>query len=409
MAKVAVLRLDSGSLQTGFEVSLQILEDGILLCEDIEGGKLPPNPALEALYTAWKTAFQHLISQQTRIRGDRLDDWQDGWQDGWQMDESLPLQRASSEQVEACRRLMQSLETSMKDWLCPSADRKWAQVRERLEAQFDRPEEIRLSLRVKDLNLVKLPWHTWDILDRHREVGLGFSFPGLKLQHKPIQPTYQGKQGRVLAVFGNSENINLQSDRAAIEALSNEASIFLFQPSARMLIEHLRDKTGWDIFLFAGHSNTEQTHTKQQTGRIYLNETESLAVEQFKHALQEAARYGLQLAIFNSCRGLGLAHQFSALQIPAIIFMQETVPDEVAQVFLKEFLVEYANGQTLLACSDLHRQATLQSDTFLECGGEKKSQRQSRSHSQRLSHLHTLQQHQSDRFACIVVVPLTTR
>jgi len=63
--------------------------------------------------------------------------------------------------------------------------------------------------------------------------------------------------------------------------------------------------------------------------------------------LSKAIAKGLQLAIFNSCNGLGLAKQLEDLHIPQIIVMRELVPDQVAQEFLKYFLDAFAGGESL--------------------------------------------------------------
>ncbi|OZH56154.1 hypothetical protein AFK68_00025, partial [Hydrocoleum sp. CS-953] len=55
----------------------------------------------------------------------------------------------------------------------------------------------------------------------------------------------------------------------------------------------------------------------------------------------------LQLAIFNSCDGLGLARQLAKLHIPAIIVMREEVPDVVAHKFLQDFLQLFTNDKSL--------------------------------------------------------------
>lgn len=56
---------------------------------------------------------------------------------------------------------------------------------------------------------------------------------------------------------------------------------------------------------------------------------------------------GLRLAIFNSCDGLGLAKDLAALHLPQTIVMGEMIPDKVAHVFIKEFLANFAQNQTL--------------------------------------------------------------
>lgn len=71
-----------------------------------------------------------------------------------------------------------------------------------------------------------------------------------------------------------------------------------------------------------------------------------MTIEQLKYALKKAVVGGLNIAIFNSCDGLGLAQQLADLQIPQIIVMREPVPDRVAQAFLKYFLAAFAQGQS---------------------------------------------------------------
>ena len=152
------------------------------------------------------------------------------------------------------------------------------------------------------------------------------------------------KQVRILAVFGNSHQLDLEFDRQQIQRLKDAETVFLDCPNSQLLIQTLREKTGWDIFFFAGHSRSQG-----RTGRIEINHTEGLDIDQFRHAVREAIEHGLKIAIFNSCDGLGLAQHLENLRVPAIVAMQEIVPDVVAQSFLKEFLQEYSNGQSLYA------------------------------------------------------------
>ncbi|GAA6620839.1 CHASE2 domain-containing protein [Scytonema sp. NUACC26] len=111
------------------------------------------------------------------------------------------------------------------------------------------------------------------------------------------------------------------------------------------MVVHLKPSLYYATPLFfAGHSST---HISGETGLIYINQTESLTINQLKYSLRQAVERGLKLAIFNSCDGLGLAREFAALQIPQLIVMREPVPDLVAQAFLKHFLQAYAGGKPL--------------------------------------------------------------
>ncbi|WP_318655514.1 CHASE2 domain-containing protein [Leptolyngbya sp. KIOST-1] len=80
---------------------------------------------------------------------------------------------------------------------------------------------------------------------------------------------------------------------------------------------------------------------------MQVNPTESLTIEQLKYALQRTITNGLQLAILNSCDGLGLAWDLADLHLPQTIVMREPVPDAIAHQFLKGFLAAFAQGTPL--------------------------------------------------------------
>jgi len=337
MGRVAVLKIGPGDFHQGFNVSLQVWHHQALPSAELEG-KLPPNPGIEAFYIAWQTRFRSLRTlSRHKQQSHRSND------EDWEIAPSLTIQRSTREDVDACRQWVQVLEDNMKTWLQTSADENWQRIRERLGKEFaNNADEIRLVIKARDAQLWKLPWHVWDLLEQHPHVGISFSLPEFERPELWQGSVSQPNQVRILAVLGDSNNLNLQPDQEAILGLEGAEAVFLEQPQAQELIRKLRDKNGWDIFFFAGHSQTES-----DTGRIYLNDQESLTIDQFKHALKAAIHQGLKIAIFNSCDGLGLAKQLANLQIPVVIVMQEAVPDQVAQSFLKEFLSEYAQGQPL--------------------------------------------------------------
>jgi CHASE2 domain-containing sensor protein len=142
----------------------------------------------------------------------------------------------------------------------------------------------------------------------------------------------------------------VQQDRQLLEKLPNAATTFLVEPPRQKINDSLWERP-WDILFFAGHSKTEDN-----AGRIYINGADNLTIGELKYALRNAVSRGLQLAIFNSCDGLGLARELQDLQIPQIIVMREPVPDKVAQEFLKHFLVAFSSGQSLYAAQRLARE-----------------------------------------------------
>lgn len=330
MGKAIVLKIIGGDFDSGFPVVLQVLDErgGLPLAE--RSGYLPPHPHLEGDYFNWQTSFRNL----TNSRGSN----------DWDID-PIPDNVSDEYDRKACHEFAKLLEGNMKKWLLQTVDAGWQQIREQVVQELvDNKGNVRLVIQAEP-QLWKMPWLEWDILSKDndcRDIGIGFS-PVVYQKIKKNQP--QPKQGaavRILAVFGNNENIDLTPDKQAIAQLPNVELEPLEQPSAAELIQKLRDKRGWDIFFFAGHSQT-----KGDEGIIYINERESLEIGQFKEALKEAIRQGLQLAIFNSCDGLGLAEKLATLQLPIAIVMKEPVPDKVAQRFLTEFLTEYAAGAYL--------------------------------------------------------------
>ncbi|MUG97795.1 CHASE2 domain-containing protein [Scytonema sp. UIC 10036] len=327
MGRVAVLKIGRGNFHQGFEVSLELREDGGSPLGEIEG-RLKANTDIEGLYLLWQQSFRNLTAIARAP--------------GWEIEESLATNRATSEIADDCWQRMRQVEANLNQWLQPSGELGWQKIRERLNKELaSQADTIRLAIKAKDPILWKLPWHTWDLLSHYPNVGVSYS-PVEYESWEIAKHQTQSDRVRLLAIFGDNRHLDLEADRKVIANLNGAQTVFCHQPQARDLIAQLRDPKGWDIFFFAGHSQTVE-----QRGRISLSARESIETDQFKHALKEAIQRGLKIAIFNSCEGLGLAQQLADLHVPIIIVMQEIVPDKVAQSFLKEFLREYAAGQPL--------------------------------------------------------------
>jgi CHASE2 domain-containing sensor protein len=199
---------------------------------------------------------------------------------------------------------------------------------------------VRVLIRANNHQLWQLPWQQWDLLERYSFAEIGLST--LEYERPPrVETASRHKQVRILAILGNSEGIKVEEDRKQLESLPGAATTFLVEPQRQELNDQLWEQS-WDILFFAGHSQSEG-----ERGRIYLNPTDSLTLDELRYALKKAVERGLQLAIFNSCDGLGLARELEQLHIPQLIVMREPVPDVVAQAFLKYFLHSFARGKPL--------------------------------------------------------------
>ncbi len=322
MSQVVVLRLGIGDLQSGFPaVTVQLGCDRHPTQMQIFGS-LPGAPELRELYRNWQLLYEALSY---RLRGRMIIE-----------DDVEPLQVSEAEFGELCQRL----ETCLNAWLNSEPFRP---IDQRLRAKLNPDENVRVMIETEDDLLRRLPWHLWNFLEDYPKAEVALS--AREYQINTLSRTATGKV-KILAILGNSAGIDLQKDRELIQELRthNGVPTFLLEPSRRELDERLWDEKGWDILFFAGHSLSQQ---EGETGRIYLNQTDSLTIPQLKNALKAAIARGLRLAIFNSCDGLGLARQLEDLHIPQIIVMREPVPDAVAQEFLRHFLAAFSRGESL--------------------------------------------------------------
>ncbi|HAA29060.1 MAG TPA: hypothetical protein DCE56_16905, partial [Cyanobacteria bacterium UBA8553] len=210
-----------------------------------------------------------------------------------------------------------------------------------MREKFMHSDEMLLIIQSENLEVRQIPWHLWDFLKSYRKAQFALCSPFYRRIEKPSP---QRAKLRILAVLGNSVGINVDADRKILEDLQEAETVFLVEPTRQEFDKQLWNEQGWDIFCFSGHSSSQWDG---KNGWIEINKTEQLAIDQLENALRAAIERGLQLAIFNSCDGLGLARQLASLHIPQIIVMREPVPDLVAQEFLKNFLTAFASGKSL--------------------------------------------------------------
>jgi len=317
MGKLASIEL-YGDLAQGVWVTLEIGLEGAIPLVKIQG-QLPTAPELDIEYENWRSNYRS-IGIFTRIKPGKI-----------YIDGSI------NERREDCRKSADVLRLRFNNWLQSDSFRP---IREKWLEQLVPSDEVRVLIRTPLMQLKQLPWHSWDLLERYplAEIALSAS-ESEKFSNSPKNTSK--KQVRILAILGDSTNIDIQKDRQLLEKLPDTSITFLIERKRQQINDYLWDKP-WDILFFAGHSNTEG-----EQGRIYINDTDSLTIDELRYSLKKAIKNGLQLAIFNSCDGLGLARELEKLHIPQMIIMREPVPDRVAQEFLKHFLTAFAGGQSL--------------------------------------------------------------
>jgi CHASE2 domain-containing sensor protein len=323
MSTLVVINLGSGSLQNGCpnvvaQISQAVRDRHPMKCV----GSLPPAPELEQLYKQWQLLYREFY----RERG------------------SSSIRAISIEmggithfsEIEFSD-LSHQLKLQINSWLNSES---FHPIDRKLSRELASADEIQVIIETDDDLLRRLPWHLWNFFEDYPKAEMALSvqeYGRVKLQSQtPVGLV------RILAILGNKDDIDIQTDRQLLEELPGVSPLFLEQPSRWELDEHLWDPQGWDILFFAGHSQTDE-----DDGRIYINQTESLTLNQLRNALKKAISRGLKLAIFNSCDGLGLAQSLADLHIPQVIVMRELVPDRVAQEFFRHFLAAFSAGQSL--------------------------------------------------------------
>lgn len=257
-----------------------------------------------------------------------------------------------SVQVNSSTQCINEVKTQLNVWL-NNVDGKWQPIREGLISfanQFE-TEELQIIINAQNIDLCRLPWQEWNLLRQYYpQAEVAISTPTAKdLAVVSLKtPLVKSKQPRILLVVGKSNGINTESDLQVIhQLLGNKAEIiYLLQPSLKDLAAALWCDRGYHIFIFTGHSGSNEDGT---IGWIEVNDSERLGIDEFKDSFQQAINQGLQLAIFNSCDGLGLADRLIELNLGQIIVMSEPVPDEIAIEFLEHFLREFIDHKSLFS------------------------------------------------------------
>ncbi|MEA5626052.1 CHASE2 domain-containing protein [Nostoc sp. UHCC 0251] len=317
MGKLVVLKLD-GDLELGVRVTLEIGEDGKR--PSIEtSGYLPPNLEIATAIDEWRSTYCSLGNG--RIKAKKII-----------YDGSITQRR------DDCQSKAGELRSHFNHWL--KSELFW-QIRKKLFIHLKPNDEVRVLIRTYSMQLQKLPWHVWDLVeDDYPKAEIALSIPESE-QVTLLQTSTYRQKIKILAILGNTAGIDVDKDCELLQKLPNAATTFLTQPQRHQINDQLWNQP-WNILFFAGHSRSEG-----ETGRIYINDKDSLTIADLKYALRNAVTNGLQLAIFNSCDGLGLARELQDLHIPQIIVMREPVPDLVAQAFLKDFLAAFSSGASL--------------------------------------------------------------
>lgn len=353
-----ILNLGKGDWQQGLPVVMMQLWDNNQTTPIQVIGSLPPNPELALLYERWQGLYAALYAHRSWRSVRTFDNQVDNQVDDQVDDQVFEIEddRTYITNVSEAefQRTCKALEQHLNHWLNHDSFRV---IDRQLRTRLTPADEIRVIISAENRQLLRLPWHLWQFFADYPRAEPGLSLPEYTRSIKTT--TTPEVKLRILAILGNAQRINIAKDQQLLEQLPHTTLQVLVEPALTDINQQLWEP-GWDILFFAGHSSS------QGTGKIQINATESLTIEQLRFGLKKAIERGLKLAIFNSCDGLELAWALADLQIPQVIVMREPVPDRVAQEFLKAFLFAFSSGASFyLAVREAREQLQALETDFL--------------------------------------------
>lgn len=263
--------------------------------------------------------------------------------------------------------LANSLKAELNKWLGRDGwvdengqpDPRVSLVLQKFREKITQKDEVQIIVQTEDRELRGLPWQEWDTLAGYTSSGVEVAISATNFKRLTQKQTPQLKAtARILVVFGD-EKLDFAEEINFIKSLRQHGGDphILREPTRKQLEEKLQDSQGWHIFFFAGHSESDRNG---RIGRIQINPTDGkegiIEIAELKDLLTGAIQKRLQIAIFNSCDGLGLANQLTELSLPYCIVMRERVESALARELLRHFLEAFVQDRSLFAAMNYARQ-----------------------------------------------------
>jgi hypothetical protein len=207
-------------------------------------------------------------------------------------------------------------------------------------------QKTELLIACSPLDLARLPWEQWEIgLAPNHHLAISRTSPNLV--HDPV-PRRRDRP-RALVIIGDDTGLNFQREQEALQGAFRPGDIQFvgWQPGKALakleteIKQAIADEQGWDLLFFAGHSN----ETQSTGGELGIAPQRFMSIQDIAPQLAIARRHGLQFALFNSCKGLGIAESLMELGFSQVAVMREPVHNQVAEEFLVRFLGQLANYQ----------------------------------------------------------------
>ena len=319
-----------------FQLEIQKIESTCLfkLTWDKEKQNSPPVPypdALSELYPSWRKAYVDFYKTALRVK---VPEAKNDGKISFSQDRHSQLVQAEAQFLAVFYRWLRSEELY--------------EIRSKIASEGSKdPTPIALFLTCSR-ELEMFPWETWDLgAEFNQSVKIARSPTNItNSNQKRLQPS---RKPRILAILGDDTGLDLNGDRTAINNLKQIAEVELVTWNDRQsateikqqIQQALTDAKGWEVLFFAGHSN----ETAITGGEIAIAPNIAISLSEIADELKVAQANGLQFALFNSCSGLSIANSLIDLGLSQVAVMREPVHNEVAQIFLVQFLQALADGR----------------------------------------------------------------
>ena len=191
-----------------------------------------------------------------------------------------------SVRVTSSSKAIEAVKTNLNLWL-NNTNPEWQTIRDGLISFANqlKEEEIQIILNTQNIDLCRLPWQEWDLLRQYYpQTEVAMNTPTAKdLAIVNYLDPITKRKARILLIVGKSDGINTESDLKLVrDLLGKKAEIIcLLQPSLKELAAALWCELGYDIFIFTGHSGSNDDGT---IGWIELNHEERFNSSMFKRS-----------------------------------------------------------------------------------------------------------------------------
>jgi CHASE2 domain-containing sensor protein len=189
-------------------------------------------------------------------------------------------------------------------------------------------------IRYDNPQLAELPLHLWNEF-QERNIEPVFCSQEARIQNISFK---KKRKPRILLILGDFIDIDNDKDKLTWIEQYPDAEIEVLEMLNKRGVSDAIWKGKWDVLYFGGHSSTEDGK-----GIIYLKNDVRVTLSEFKNGLAEAAKNGLQLAIFNSCISLGAAADLQSAGVPMVVATRHKMHNLIAPEFLELFLDAYIN------------------------------------------------------------------